>query len=146
MEIPEQLKKNLLSEFEFVIQKMKEESDASRKLYFFSATYGAIGRVLRYFSNSELIIDHAILNLCYSTLNDRIHRLKGGDVAVPLPENWSEQLVDYVWEFKKAIGENRSTYPALEKIAKLGLLATGAGYYNYVYLDSLMSREASQEG
>lgn len=146
MEIPNDLKKNLLSELEFVIKKMKEESDVSRKLYFFTATYGAIGRVLRYFSNCELIIAHAILNLCYNTLNDRFYRLKGGDVAVPLPDNWSEQLVEYLSEFKKAIEENRSTYPALEKIAKLGYSATGAGYYNYVYLDSFKSRGPSQEG
>lgn len=146
MEIPGELKKSLLSELEFVIQKMREETDVSRKMYFFTATYGAIGRVLRYFSNNELIMAHAVLNLCYNALNDRIHRLRGGDAAVPLPENWSEQLIDYLSEFKKAIQENGSTYPALEKIIKLSYSVTGAGYYDYVYLDSLKSRESSQEG
>jgi hypothetical protein len=146
LEIPEELKKELLSELEFIIKKMAEETDVSRKMYFFTATYGAIGRVLRYHSNNELTMAHALLTICYNTLNDRINRLKEGYAAVPLPENWSEQLIDYLSEFKKAIQENRSTYPALEKITRLSYMATGAGYYDYVYLDSLKSRESSQEG
>lgn len=137
MEIPEYLKKKLLSELEFVIKKIKDESDALRKMYFFSASYGAVGRAMRYCSNNELVMAHAILNMCYGTLNDRINRLKKGDVVVPIAEDWSDRLVDYLSEFKEAIRENRSTYPALEKIARLGYSATGAGFYNYVYIESL---------
>jgi len=145
LEIPEGFKKNLLSELEFTIKKMKEESDVSRKLYFFTATYGAIGRVMRYYPNNELTMAHAILNICYNQLNDRINRLKAGDVVIQLPKNWSEQLIDYVSELKKAIQENRSTYPTLEKIIEVGYLASGAGYYSNQYINYLESLQSGRE-
>jgi len=146
LDIPEELKRNLLNELEFVVKKMKEESDASKKMYFFTATYGAIERVMRYYSNNELAIAHAILNLCYNTLNERIHRLKSGDAAVPLPQNLFEHLVNYTEEFRRAIEENKSTYPILEKFIELAYLSTGPGFYSRSLLEYLKSREHVPEG
>jgi len=146
LEIPKELKQNLLNELEFVAKKMKEESDISRKIYFFTATYGAIERVMRYYPNNELAITHAILNLCYNTLNDRVNRLRAGDAAVPLPQNWSEQLVNYTEELRKAIEKNQSTYPILEKFMELAYLSTGPGFYSHILLEYLTSREQVPEG
>lgn len=139
MEIPKELKAQILSELNFVIKKVNEEPDTARKLYFLSAAHGAIGRTLRFCLENELLMAYTILNASYSMLFDRVNRLKGGDTAVQLPDDWSKQIVEYLSELAKAIGENRSIYPALEKIICLAHSTTGPGYYVKSYLESLTS-------
>jgi len=137
--IPEELKARLLSELTFVIKKVEEEPDASHKLYFLSAAHGAIERVMRYQLENELLIAHAILNLNYGMLSDRLNRIRAGDASVQLPDDWSRQIVEYLSELKEAIEKNNSIYPALEKIIRLAYVATGPGYYTSSYLESLKS-------
>lgn len=139
MQIPEELKARLLSELNFVIQKVSEEQETTRKLYFLSAAHGAIERTMRFCSETKLLIAHAILNICYSMLLDRVNRIKGGDVAVPLPDDWSKRIVEYLSELRKSIQEDKSIYPALEKIIDLAYSTTGPGYYTKSYLESLKS-------
>src|SRR4030067_2395179 len=108
MKATQELKERLLAEFDFVIKKMTEEPESPRKIYFFSATYGAVERVMRYCPTEDLFIAHTILSLCYNTLNDRVTRIRSGDVVVPLPQDWSEQLVQCLCEFRKSIAEDSS--------------------------------------
>jgi len=146
MKITQELKERLLSEFDFVIKKMTEEPDPLKKLYFFSATYGVVERVMRYCPSDDLSIAHTILSLCYNTLNDRVTRVRGGDVVVPLPQDWSEQLVQHVRKFKKSIEDNSSIYPALEGIIHLAYSATGPGFYTKEYNEYFQSLKHGQEG
>lgn len=136
MEIPEDLKSKLLSELDFVIRKVNEEPDATRKLYFLSAAHGAIERTMRLYLEPKLVMAHSILNVCYSMLLDRFNRVKGGDVAVELPEDWPKQIVENLTELRNSINENQSIYPALEKMILLAYSTTGPGYYTKSYLES----------
>jgi hypothetical protein len=146
MKMTAELKERLLSEFDFVIKKMTEEPDALKKLYFFSATNGAVERVMRYCPSDDLFIAHSILGLCYSTLNDRVVRVRGGDVVVALPQDWSEQLVQHVREFRKSVEDNSPIYPALEGIIHLAYSATGPGFYSKEYNEYFQSLTHRQEG
>lgn len=137
MEIPTELKKQLLNELEFVVKKVKEETDLTRKLYFLSAASGAISRTIRYYMENELLIAQTILSATYAMLNDRVNRLKSGDDAVQLPEKWPDQIVEFLSELVKAISENKSVYPALEKMLRLAHSGTGPGYYIEMYQQSV---------
>lgn len=139
LKIPDPLKNRLLRELEFVIQKVDEEPDVARKIYFLSAAHGAIERTMRYHLENELLIAHAILNICYSALLDRFNRWKGGDKAIPLPDNWSQQIVEYLSELRNLIRRDQSLYPALERIMLLAYSATGPGHYTLSYLETLTS-------
>ena len=136
MKIPEELKSRLLNELNFVIRKVNEEPDATRKLYFLSAAHGAVERTMRSYLEPELVMAHSILNVSYSMLLDRFNRVKGGDVAVQLPEDWLKQVLEYLTELRNSIKENQSIYPALEKMILLAYSTTGPGYYTKSYLES----------
>lgn len=136
MKIPEELKSRLLSELNFVIRKVNEEPDATRKLYFLSAAHGAVGRTMRFNLEPKLVMAHSILNICYSMLLDRFNRVKRGDLAIQLPEDWPKQVVENLTELRKSIKENQSIYPALEKMILLAYSTTGPGYYTKSYLES----------
>lgn len=146
MKITNEQKERVLSEFDFVIKKMTEEPDPLKKLYFFSATYGAVERVMRYCPSDDLLIAHTILTLCYNTLNDRVTHMRVGDVVVPLPRDWSERLVHHVGDLRKSLEENGSLYPALEGIVNLAYSASGPGFYTMEYNEYFKTRPRGQEG
>ena len=127
----------MIREFNFIINKLREETDPVRIIYFFSGTYGVISRAMRYSTDDELLIMHAILNICYTSFNDRLNNIKAGMTSVLLPDNWSEQLADYLTQLQTLIETNESTYPVLEKIMRLSYETTGGGYYVKQYFESL---------
>lgn len=139
MPIPEELKRRLLSELDFVIRMITEETETTRKMYFLSAAHGAIERTIRFHDNSELMIAHAILNICFNALLDRANRIKGGDTAVPLPDNWSERISEDLRELRRLIDEDHPLYPALERIMRLAYTISGPGHYTLSYLEFLRS-------
>ena len=146
MKMTPDLKERVLSELDFVIKKMTEEPEALKKLYFFSATFGAIERVMRYCPRDDLFIAHTILTLCYNTLNERVSHVRVGDIIVPIPQDWSEKLIQYVGELRKSIEENSSVYPALEGIVHLAYSSSGPGFYTMEYNEYFQTRPRRQEG
>lgn len=119
-----------------MIQKMQEEENPFKKLYFFSASYGALERLMRYFLDPQLLLTHAVLNLCYGSLNGRLNSIRAGDTTVEMPENFGKKLVEYLLELRDEIAEDRDTYQTLEKFVHLAYQTTGAGYYTKIYSEA----------
>jgi hypothetical protein len=145
MKLPQQLKKNVLNELEFVIKKMREEPDLAKKIYFYSAVSGALERATRFHLDNELLVAHAIMNLSYGIINDRINHLRMGDTIVPFPDSLLDQLIDSVSELKQAIEEDKATYSALEKIMGIIFVATGPGFYTRSFLDYVETQQRGRE-
>lgn len=141
MKIPEDFKKYILSEFDFVVQKMQDEKNLKRKLYFFSASYATLERLMRYSLDPQLLLTHAVLHLCYGSLNSRLNNIAQGDVTVEMPESFDEKLVEYLAELRDEIAENKDTYQTLAKFTHLAYQTTGAGYYTKNYLKALETKK-----
>ena len=137
MNIPQELKDRLLSELDYIIEKIKTETDTKRKLYFLSAAHGAIERTMRFHSDGELYLIHFTLNLCYSTIGGLLNRIGSGDMAVIPPGNLWERVLTNLDELSAAIYDEVPSHPILEKIAILTYTLTGPGYYTTNYLKSL---------
>ena len=129
MKIPNDLRKRLLNEFDFCIKKIQEEEHIRKKLYYFSGTYGAVERIMRLHLDRQLLLVHAVLNLCYNSLIGLVQSRERGDIARELPSNLSEILVEYVTELRNKLAEDKDTYKTLEKFVDLGFRVSGPGYY-----------------
>lgn len=129
MRIPDDLKKRLLVDFEFSIQKIQEEENIRKKLYYFSATFGIVERIMRLHLEPQLVLVHAVLNLTYNSLIGLVQGRERGDIARELPPNLTEMLVEYLTELRDKLAEDKDTYKTLEKILFLGYRASGPGYY-----------------
>lgn len=129
MKIPDDLKKRLLIELDFSIQKIREEELIRKKLYYFSGTYGVVERTMRFHLDPQLLMVHAVLNLCYNAFMGLVEGRERGDIARELPPNLSETLVEYLTELRNKLAEDKDTYKTLEKLMALSFRATGPGYY-----------------
>ena len=145
MKLPQQVKKNLLKELEFIIARMREEPDPVKKIYFYSAVNGSLERVTRFHFDKELLVAQAIMSLSYNVINDRVNRLKIGDTVVPFTESLMEQLISSVSDLAKAIEDNKTVYPAVEKAMEVAYMATGPGFYTRSFLDYAKTEQANQE-
>ena len=129
LKIPDDLKKRLLNELDFCIQRIQEEEHIRKKLYYFSGTYGAVERIMRLHLDRQLVLVHAVLNLCYNSLIGLVQSRERGDIAREIPPKVSETLVEYVTELRNKLAEDKDTYKTLEKFIVLGFRASGPGYY-----------------
>jgi hypothetical protein len=143
VKLPKQIKKNLLKELEFIIKKMREEPDSVKKIYFFSAVNGALERATRFHFDRELLVATAIMSVSYNSINDRVNRLKMGETVIPFTESLMDQLIVSVSDLAKAIEENKTVYPALERAMEVAYVVSGPGFYTRSFLE--YAEQQSQE-
>ena len=134
------LKEHLLSELDFVIEHVHQESLIKKKLYFLSGLFAAVDRVMRISYDTQLVLLHMALNICYNNVLGVLSNRERGDVAVEIPENLSETLEAYLKELREKLHKNDDLYATIDKIANLGYLCSGGGYYNSLYTQYLASR------
>ena len=132
MDIPENLRKELVEEINFVILKIKEEVDLRKRLYFFSGVYSLVNRIFNLSFDPQLVFIHLVLNASYTTINNRINAIvMGKDTLIEIPDNLFDKLYDVLEELTQKIRDDEDTYLVLQKFASLAYVTTGNGYYLY---------------
>jgi len=130
--LPSNLKKMLIDEFKFAIEKMEKEEDFDKKLYYFSALYSVLSRVFNVEFDPELVFIHLVLNTTHNTLQSRLASIRRGEESViKIPEEVFEKLTNITRELLVRIEKNRSTHDVLQKLATIAYMTTGNGYYLY---------------
>lgn len=133
MQISTDFRKILVDELQLVAQKVREEKDIRRKIFFFSGAYGVVFRLLNFTFNPELVLIHGVLNMTYSTagaLQTRIER--GEESIIQIPDAFFDKLANLTEELATAIEEDKNICGILQEIATLSYTLTGNGYYLYL--------------
>lgn len=122
---------------------MHEESDPVRKVYFFSALFTEISRILNWHWDRDLVLLHWVLQATHSNLGARVQpaspnvNLKLASVLVEPLTNVAEGLAEYM----EKGGEGHDLYELIGRAAEIGYLSTQHGTYvmekNLVRPDSI---------
>ena len=132
MQISESSRKSIVDEFQYVVGQMRAHKEPARKLYFFSATYGAIHRLLNSEYDPTLQLVHMVLQGAYNSVNARYMALgQGVEMGVGLPQNLFEKLEETTEALGKAIDKDSGIPDIIERLAVLAYSTTGNGYYLY---------------
>lgn len=123
--------KILIDEMEFVIDKINSTTNYHEQLFYFSAIFGMISRILNLEFKSDLVHIHLILRTTYESLLQRMRATEKGDKTVPLFEEQFNSLLSLTIELNNNIKNGRSLNDTLEKFAVLTFSTTGNGYYLY---------------
>ena len=124
-------KKTLISEFQFVVQKLNESIPFDEKLFFYSALHGTVNRLLNADPSPELVFLHHVLNTMYAAFNGRIQALKAGDPFVKIDENIMTKFIEYNAELQSHIEADLPLQEVYLKMISLAYVTTGNGYYLY---------------
>lgn len=128
MNLSAETKAKLVDEIKFALEKMKQESDAASKLYYFSAIFGIMNRIYNLEYSSDLIFAHAIISSTHSQINAR---LQAPDKVIQLPLEIFDKLSDATAELLDVIDKDGNLYEVLKKFVLLGYVTAGNGYYLY---------------
>lgn len=135
MKISNEFHPLILKEFKNVQKLVKEANTVDDKLYFFSASYGVLNRVMNFNCDKTLVFMHQILQATHQSLVQRLASPKiPGSISNNLPNEMIDALFTYfeqlIIEFEKKDSQN--IREILEKFANLTYATTGNGYYLYL--------------
>ena len=135
MNISDHYKGLIVNEFRKVAKGMKDANYISQKIYWFSATFGIVNRILNLEFDDTLVCIHIILNATYNLINHRADNIKKStEAAIDFPQDLFKNLQETILELSDNIEHNNEheIFKNLQKIAKIAYSTTGNGYYLYL--------------
>ena len=76
MNVPADLKTHVLNEFDQVLPILRSAAPLEEKLYYYSAIFGAIYRVMNIRPSNDLIFLHHVLNTVHTAFQARLQAIK----------------------------------------------------------------------
>ena len=130
MKLSIEIKKTLIKEIEFAIEKMQASKDPNSIMFYFSAVYGVLHRIFNIEYDPDLVFAHFVVNGTYQQINARLQATET-DKRIELPANLFERLIETTKDFLQALMDDRNFYEALKNYTLLGYVTIGNGYYLY---------------
>ncbi len=132
MKIPQNFKAHAIKEFEFVISKLKEPSPIEDRLYYYSAMYGEINRIMNIECSRELVFLHQVLNTVHSLFQVRLQSAtRGGERPLAIDDRMLNALISLSEELVERIRADRDSTDICISLINLAYATTGNGYYLY---------------
>ena len=132
MRVSQKLKAHTLSEFDIAIAKLKEQISLDERLYYFSATFGAIYRVMNTECSTGLIFLHHALNIAHTAFQARIQaQSRGVERPIEIDQAMVDTLIVLTENLRERISEDQDSTDICVRLINLSYATTGNGYYLY---------------
>jgi hypothetical protein len=132
MNIPNELHQILLAEMKDATERMAAASNANDKLYYFSATFGHINRIMNYHCDPMLVLAHQVLQVLHQQLQARVaNAMQMPSESTAVPDSMFERLQGIANESLNAISiqSEPALVDVLKSAAVLSYATSGNGYY-----------------
>ena len=133
MQLTDELRARISTEFRYAADRMRSADDPHVKLYYYSALFGEVTRILNLNWDRELALTHTVLSATHSQVAGMAHNISAGrERAVRLSAEHIEALTnaasDLASYFEKS-GTDSELYSLLGRISEIGYASTGNGWY-----------------
>lgn len=133
MELPENIQTRLAAEFRLVADKIHEEEDPFRKMYFFSAIYADTSRALNWVWDKDLALLHTVTQNAYERMHGGLQTIASGQnramrIDMIIFEHLGSAVENLASYFEKN-GDVEELYEVLCRFAELSYATTGNGSY-----------------
>lgn len=122
-------RKELAKELNRVEALIKKEGSVEKKIYYFSAAYGATSRTFRYSFSRDVLLADFVLQTCYNLLADRVNRIKKGDTTVEIEKIHFEKICEGLKILAERLEKEENIQEPLELILTATFSTTGPGNY-----------------
>ena len=133
MKLPAQYFKIIINELKGIKELINEATTPDDKLYFFSASFGIINRIMNLHYDPLLVFIHQILQNVHMTMTQRLASAKTGVGGIPntFPTAFMDSLANNFSELINAFENNDENQirEVLEKFTNLSYATTGNGFY-----------------
>jgi len=132
MEISAENRRILVNEIRTVAEYMSGNNDARQKMFFFSAVFGIVNRIMNIECDPELVFVHQVINAAYNTINTNLIMATQGQSTPTIPPPVFDKLQEVLEDLAICIEEGKKTYPILQRISNLAYSTSGNGYYLFL--------------
>jgi hypothetical protein len=126
----------IVKEIATVDELWKKSVSLEERLYYFSAIFGTINRVMNFYCDPLLVFVHQILQEVHQSLTNRLKasRNPAAESFLVVPPEMIDALFAYVHELKAALESRQDSlvWMILQKMSNLAYATTGNGYYLYL--------------
>jgi hypothetical protein len=131
MDRKEFYRREMIDEFKAIIGMIEHEESLERRLYYFSAAYGATQRTLRSDFTKEVLMMDLALTTAYNLLVQRFNQLKNRDTIVhpDVLQRASDEVFHHFGEVVKRLEESSDPFDPLMSILAAAYSTTGNGNY-----------------
>ena len=131
--LPENLRSQLAGELEYAAGKMREATDPSEKLFYFSVTYSETNRTLNRHWDRDLSLLHDVVEFTHHQINGAAAALRqGGQRPIILPDDFYDRLTAIMGDLVRWVtnsGNGEQLCEILGRLTELRYITTGNGYY-----------------
>ena len=135
MNIPKEYKKMIVDEFKEILILCNDSSLIDDKLFFFSASYGTVRRVMNLHFDPTLAFMHLVLQNAHQSFTQRLNQPQKTDTKFSkTPKSfWDALIKSYEALINAFEGDNvNEVRECLEAISYIAYMTTGNGYYLYL--------------
>jgi len=129
----------IIDEFNKIHSLMKDTTDISEKIFYFSAGHAMVSRVFNIEFDPLLILMHSVLQTTHSYINSFMSSISNKqNMFFSIPKNYFDILENTLKGLTQSIenDDGDKIYRDLQKLSTLGYIATGNG--NYLYKKGLI--------
>lgn len=145
MQLTNELRERLGSEFRLAVSLMVASESPREKLYYFSVLYLESGRIINWQWDRDLVLIWMVTQQTHIRATAKLQSMLQGDPVAPLPDDYFVQLTKATYELTEYVEKN-GTEQELAQImgtfAQLDYLTTGNGYY-LTQKRSIMEKQSS---
>ena len=127
-------KQRLANEYRYAAERMREEKEPARKLFYFSVFFGEAQRVL----NWEWDKDLALIYMVTRQVHNQVNQMTQSPALMMLPingaavnEKLTEAAGDLASIFEKPHASKEELYSILSQLSEIAYIVTGNGSYLY---------------
>lgn len=145
MNLPEEYKKIVVDDFKEILALCNSSSLIDDKLFFFSAAYGTVRRIMNLYFDPTLVLMHQVLQNAHQSFTQRLKQpQKAGTKFSETPKSfWDALIKSYEALINAFEGDNdNGVRECLEAISYIAYMTTGNGYYLYLRGKALISKNS----
>ena len=122
-------RKELVKELRQVETLMGRDCSMEKRIYYFSAAYGATGRAYRYSLSRDVLLADLVLQTTHQIFAERLMRMKGGDTTVIIEELHFQRLREGLTMLASGLEKAENIQGPLEALLVTAHSVTGPGNY-----------------
>jgi hypothetical protein len=135
MKLSKEYQKLLIEELKKVQESCNDAKTLEDKMYYFSASFGVVNRIMNFYGDPTLIFVQHSLQLVHKSMTERLAAVVNPSIiSNSVPSEMLDALFKYYGQLISEIEKNddNAIRVILEKFANLTYATTGNGFYMYL--------------
>ena len=127
MNLPKGVHRRLATEYRFAADKMAQETNIQRKLFFLSAFYGEASRTLNWAWDRDVVLIHSVIQNTHQQMNARLQSGDRGELLSEAIFRGLAEAADELTRYVEGNGKDLDLQTILGRFAELAYAVTGNG-------------------